>query len=108
MQPDDLTIALTKDFDALSAHFDADGFMKKMRRQLDQRQRAKTGFIGIAGIVGAALAATQFQNLMDFAFLAPFYESMPDTVAGNISTLVPSLILAGAVVATTLVIRREA
>ena len=107
MRSDDLSKRLSDDFDAVAAHFDADGFMAKMHRRLDQRQRARIGTLGLAAAVGAGLAASQFQKLMDFAFLGPLYEALPEAIATSLSTVVPSLILAIAVVTTAMIIRRE-
>ena len=107
MQPDDLSKRLADDFDVVAARFDADGFMAKMHARLDQRQRARIGTLGLAAAIGAGLAATQFQKLMDFAFLGPLYEAMPEAIAASLSTMMPSLILAITVVTTAMIIRRE-
>ena len=108
MPTDDIATLLKQDFDALSSKLESDGFERRLMFKLGARDRARLGVIGIAGGLGAALAASQFANLGNL--LAPYLaNSGSSLVASNTTIQIAGAMILGACTLTTaLVLRRDA
>lgn len=107
MQDKDLTALLSDDLEEAAKAYDNDSFTRTLLSQLDSRQRARTGVLGVAGMIGAGLAASQFNELFDFAANASMAGSASPAASYYSPMLMASLVIAAAAVATALVIRRE-
>lgn len=107
MPSDDIETMLRADFEDLSAGFENDRFTEKLLYRLGVRRRARMGVIGLAGAFGAGLAASQFANVVG-AIAPSLAASAPAGPAFDLSTqLAATLILAGALAATAMVLRQD-
>ncbi len=107
MSTDEIANLLKQDFDALSAKLERDGFERRLLFKLGARDRARLGIVGIAGGLGAALAASQFANLGNL--LAPYLSdgASPLVASSTMIQIVGAMVLGACTLATALVLRRE-
>ena len=103
MRDDELATILRDDFDACAAQYEKDAFSRAILRRLDARMRVRKGVLGLAGLLGAGIAAAQFTRLLESASL----EGLAAQGYQFSSVLTASLIVAAAVVATAVVLQRE-
>lgn len=109
MQSDDLQDLLKNDFDALADGFEKDRFAERVLFKLTAKSRARQGIVFFAGGLGAAFAATQFSGVVETMSLQFAETSLNANPAiGGISQVAATLLLAGALAATALVLRNEA
>jgi len=108
MPTEEITTLLQQDFDKLSAQLERDSFQRRLMFKLGARDRARLGIVGLAGGVGAALAASQFANLGKL--LSPYVtESSPTLLASEATMQITGAMVIGAcAIATALVLRRDA
>lgn len=108
MPTDEITNMLKQDFDALSNELESDGFERRLLFKLGARDRARMGIVGIAGGLGAALAASQFANLG--SLLAPYLANSGSPLVANNATIqiAGAVVLGACTLATALVLRRDA
>ena len=108
MSTDEITTLLKQDFDTLSGNLESDGFERRLLFKIGSRDRARMGIVGIAGGLGAALAASQFANLGNL--LAPYFtDSASPLVANNVTIQIAGAMVLGAcTIATALVLRKDA
>lgn len=107
MHDDDVTTALNTDLNALAATFEDDGFARALQFRILARKRARTGILGVAGALGAGIAAAQFNVLLESAKQTALLESALTQNTGSISALAVSMIIAVAVISTAIVLQRE-
>jgi hypothetical protein len=108
MPSDSLEILLKSDFDALADKFERDRFASHLLFKLGARQRARLGIVAFAGGLGAAFAASQFMGVVNS--IAPsLVQSAPElAAAGQTPQFLATLMLAGALAMTALVVRQDA
>lgn len=108
MPSDNIQDLLKDDFDGLAAQFEKDRFATRVLFRLSAKSRARQGVIFFAGGLGAAFAATQFSGVVD-AISVHLAETsfIANPVMGDISQIAATLLLAGALAATALVLRQE-
>ncbi len=108
MPTDDVTALLKQDFDALSGKLEHDGFERRLLFKIGSRDRARMGIVGIAGGLGAALAASQFANLGNL--LTPYLTNSASPLVANDATIqiAGAMVLGACAIATALVLRRDA
>ena len=102
---------LKTDFDALAGQFEQDRFAQRLLFKLGAKRRARIGAVAFAGGLGAAFAASQFSSVV--SSLAPsltlgLNETAPGIAAAGVSPhVLAAFVLAGALAATTLVLRQD-
>ncbi len=108
MPTDDITTLLKQDYDTLSAKLESDGFERKLLFKIGSRDRARMGIVGIAGGLGAALAASQFANVG--SLLAPYLADSASPLLANDVTIqiAGAMVLGACTIATAMVLRRDA
>ncbi len=108
-QADNLSDLLKNDFDGLTARYEQDRFAERVLFKLTAKSRARQGVVFFAGGLGAAFAASQFTGVVDMisVYVA---ETSPNAnvLVGDVSQFVATLLLAGALAATAMVLRQEA
>lgn len=108
MPSDNLSDLLKDDFDGLAAELEKDKFAARVLFKLSAKSRARQGVVFFAGGLGAAFAATQFSGVVETMSLHFSETSMGAApVMGDISQIAATLLLAGALAATALVLRNE-
>ena len=107
MRDDELATILREDFEACTAQYENDAFLQAIHRQLDERMRLRKGVLGLAGLVGAGIAAAQFTHLLDSTAHSAVLKGLAVQGFQFSSVLAASLIVAAAVVATAVVLQRE-
>ena len=107
MRDEDLSKLLSEDFDALAAGFETDTFARTLKQRIDARKRMRAGVLGIAGLVGAAAAAAQFNRLFESMTHSGLTAGATWLGTGYMSAIIASLIIATAVIATAAVLQRE-
>jgi hypothetical protein len=107
MSGEPIEALLEADFNALADRLEKDRFAEHVLFRLGARRRARIGVVAFAGGLGAAFAASQFTDVV--SLVAPaLAQSAPDlAAAGLMSQLLTTLLFAGALTATALVLRRE-
>ena len=83
--------------------FEDDDFARTFQARVEARKRARAGILGIVGVLGAGVAAAQFNLLLESAFL----ENALSLNAKYVSALAASMIIAAAVISTAIVLQRE-
>ncbi len=107
MPSDAIEDLLKTDFDALADKLDRDRFADRLLFKLGARQRARLGVVAFAGGLGAAFAASQFVEVVNS--IAPsLAASAPELGAGQTPQFLATLLLAGALAMTALVVRQDA
>lgn len=107
MRDDELTTLLREDFDACAAQYENDAFSRAVLHRLDARMRVRKGVLGVAGLLGAGIAAAQFTRLLESTSHSAMLEGLAAQGYQVSSVLTASLIVAAAVVATAVVLQRE-
>ncbi len=108
MPTDDITNLLKQDFDALLVDLEDDGFERRLLFKIGSRDRARMGIVGIAGGLGAALAASQFASLGNL--LTPYLTNSASPLVANNTTIqiAGAMVLGACTIATALVLRKDA
>ncbi|MEK7266245.1 MAG: hypothetical protein AAB227_09125 [Pseudomonadota bacterium] len=89
---------LAKDFSALVKRLDADGFAERILKSIRSVERRRLIVVGGAGALGAAVAATQFQSLIE-----AFRVAIPSLNIGSTPMVMAALLFAMAGGATALI-----
>lgn len=108
MPSDDLQELLSKDFDALASKLEKDRFSERTLFKLNSRSRARQGVVFFAGGLGAAFAASQFSGVVGALSVYMTETSLGENAANSdVIQIAATLLLAGALAATALVVRQE-
>ncbi len=105
---------LADDFSAERAELERDGFSERVLRRVGDKKRARLVAVGLAGSLGAVLAAVQFAKLTGIlTAAAPVVADISARAgaAGVSATFVPQLLAAAAIAiafaATAIVLQNE-
>ncbi len=107
MRDDDLGALLSEDLNALAAKFEDDSFARKLKYRIESRKRVRAGVLGVVGVLGAGIAAAQFNRLFESASQSTLLDGLALQGSGFSSAVMASLIIATAVIATAIVLQRE-
>lgn len=107
MRDEQITELLSDDFNALASAFEDDDFARTLRSRVEARKRARAGVLVLVGMLGAGVAAAQFNLLLESAKQTALLESAFSLSAGYVSALAASMIIAAAVISTAIVLQRE-
>jgi len=109
MPSDSVEDLLKNDFDGLAEGLEKDRFAEQVLFKLTAKSRMRQGIVFFAGGLGAAFAASQFSGVVDAFSLQLAETSLNASPAfGELSHIAATLLLAGALAATVLVLRHEA
>lgn len=107
MHDDDVTALLREDLDSLAASFDDDGFARSLQARIAARKRARAGVLSVVGLLGAGVAAAQFNVLLESAKQTVLVDAVLSQGASAASAFAASIIIAAAVISTAIVLQRE-
>ena len=108
MPSEPLLDLLRQDFDSLAARLERDRFPDRVLFKLSAKSRARQGVVFFAGGLGAAFAVSQFTGVVDALSVHLADTSISaNPVMVDISQVAATILLAGALAATALVLRQE-
>lgn len=107
MSSDPIETALKADLEALADRFERDRFAERMLFKLGAQRRARLGVVAFAGGLGAAFAASQFTGVVS-ALARTLGAATPEIAMSGLSPqFLAAFMIAGALLATTLVLRQD-
>lgn len=107
MRDDELTTLLSDDFNTLATAFEDDDFARLLQARVAARKRARAGVLGVVGLLGAGVAAAQFNVLLESTKQTVLIDSVLSQSSSAVSALAASIIIAAAVISTAIVLQRE-